>query len=171
MPINADTIYTQLRSDIRATDDISFKLIGIVPLVSGVGLFALLFGEHAPGGPILIVLSLFAATVTFGLFRWELKNIQMCRFLIGLDSETKKHPKPPQGIDKVHAEKGIYFVTILTWLVLPGLLPQRTELSVSWWIFYLSVAVVIGIGAMYSLKASIKSEGEESNSESMKPGS
>ena len=35
--LNDDKIYAQLCDDIRKTDDISFKLLGLVPLVSGAG--------------------------------------------------------------------------------------------------------------------------------------
>ena len=34
--------YSEICTDIRITDDISFKLLGLVPLVSGIGIFAVL---------------------------------------------------------------------------------------------------------------------------------
>jgi len=75
-------IYEELSTDIRATDEISFKLMGLVPLVSGTGLLALVLGLPVERAPLLIVFALFAAAVTLGLFRWELRNLQNCRWLI-----------------------------------------------------------------------------------------
>ncbi len=57
-------LYDKWTADIRATDEISFKLIGIVPLVSGTGLITILFADDAPPPRILITLSLFAAAIT-----------------------------------------------------------------------------------------------------------
>ena len=42
-----DTYYTNINNNIRSTDDISFKLLGIVPLFSGSGiLVAILKSEY-----------------------------------------------------------------------------------------------------------------------------
>src|SRR5262245_60258784 len=91
--LKLEKIYLAIREDIRRTDDISFRLLGLVPLVSGVGLLALMFSEKVPGfvkdgsfsplgASVLTVLSLFAALVTLGLLRWELRNVQTCKWLI-----------------------------------------------------------------------------------------
>ncbi len=39
--INRENEYTQICADIKATDEISFKLLGFVPLVSGAGILTL----------------------------------------------------------------------------------------------------------------------------------
>jgi len=79
--LDAEKIYTELCTDIRATDNASFRLLGLVPLVSGTALIGLVLKQNLPPGLILL-LSLFAAGITFGLFRWELRNIQTCSWLI-----------------------------------------------------------------------------------------
>lgn len=163
-------LYDQWCADIRATDEISFKLIGIVPLVSGTGLLTIFLtnGELPPR--ILIALSLFAAAVTLGLFRWELRNIQNCSWLIYyvgelertvLDSEPVKKnlrdwPGPPQRIGKTEAEKFIYTVTIVTWLALPFLLLTYYQLSPWSWTLYVSASVVIASATVVSLFARVK---------------
>lgn len=84
-------IYERVRAEIATTDDISFKLIGLVPLVSGAALLGLVFGEKVPvlacavaspsHATAVTIVSLFAAAVTLGPFRWELRNVQAGRFL------------------------------------------------------------------------------------------
>src|SRR5215207_5156129 len=86
-PLSTDKLYEQLNANIRATDDISFKLLGLVPLISGAALGTLLLKDTraaAAASPSLVTLfALFAAAVTLGLFRWELRNVQECGHLIG----------------------------------------------------------------------------------------
>ena len=136
--VGADKLYEQLSANIRATDDISFKLLGLVPLVSGAALGALLFKDAQPmaerlSPSLITLLALFAAAVTLGLFRWELRNVQECSHLIriagalarerlvgvGVPLLRQARPPRPQGIGKTEAEKIIYGATILAWLALP----------------------------------------------------
>jgi len=171
-------IYDQLSADIRATDDISFKLMGMVPLVSGTGLVALLFAKDGPSPPILKLLSLFAAAVTLGLFRWELRNIQNCRWLIKYADELEKkalaragltkayvsQPGPPQLIGKTEAEKFIYAATIATWLAAPTLLLTFDEFGPWLWKPYLPIAAVIALATVTSLFAKVEPKPENNAS-------
>ena len=67
-------VYKDVCDNIRVTDDTSFKLLGAVPAVSGVGAGILAFlgkdagTEHAEMA--YVILSLLGAAVTLGLFRW-----------------------------------------------------------------------------------------------------
>jgi hypothetical protein len=167
--LSDDKIYSELCSHIRATDDISFKLMGSVPLVSGAGLLTLLLRAPAPSTPILIVLSLFGALVTLGLFRWELRNIQRCTWLIhyaqGLERKALEggdigrafvpQPNSPQGIGKGQAEKFIYFFTVITWLVVPVSLPTRAQIEASSCSLYFLVAGAIAVATVISLFAKV----------------
>jgi hypothetical protein len=173
--VGADKLYEQLSAGIRATDEISFKLLGLVPLVSGAALGTLLFKDAQPIGarlsPSLItLLALFAAAVTLGLFRWELRNVQECAHLIGIagalargqlvavgvPAERRKHPPRPQRIGKTEAEKIIYGATIVAWLALP---PSVGAVSLAPFdasartIVYLAIAAVILCGVAASLAA------------------
>jgi hypothetical protein len=159
-------IYSQLCADIKATDDISFKLMGAVPLVSGTGLIAILLNKDGVDPSILVTLSLFAAAITLGLFRWELRNIQTCRWLIQYADNLEKEalvnskayiqqPKSPQGIGKREAEKFIYGITIATWLVFPVLKLSAEQLQ-SLCKIYLPVAAIIATAAIISMFASIE---------------
>ena len=65
--LSIDKLYEQLNTSIRTTDDISFKLLGLVPLISGAALGALVLKDTqavARVSPSLgnAVASLFART-------------------------------------------------------------------------------------------------------------
>lgn len=170
--LGADKLYEQLSANIRSTDDISFKLLGLVPLVSGAALGTLLLKDAQPMGerlsPSLITLfALFAAAVTLGLFRWELRNVQECAHLIRLAGALARErlvgvgvsparPPRPQGIGKTEAEKIIYGATILAWLALPpavgavSLAPLEASART---IAYVVVALTMLLGMLASLLA------------------
>ncbi len=84
---DALAVYKELCQNIRATDDISFSILRAVPATAGVG-STVLTGIGAkewlatyPTAAV-IAFSLLGAVITFGLFRWELRNIQKCTWLI-----------------------------------------------------------------------------------------
>jgi len=130
-PLTLERIYTDIRTSIRETDDISFRLLGLVPLVSGTALITVMLQKEYLSANLVMLLSLFAGSITLGLFRWELRNIQTCSWLIAYaaalegrslaegTADLVRRPDAPQGIGKTEAEKLIYSVTIVTWLVLP----------------------------------------------------
>ena len=130
--LSTERVYAETWANVRATDEISFKLLGIVPLLSGATLLTFFLKEQvaAEKAPLVITLSLFAALITLGLFRWELRNIQTCSWLrrraealerrVVASAEAPQQPKPPLRIGKTEAEKWIYAVTIIAWLLLPS---------------------------------------------------
>jgi len=81
-------VYKEICQNIRVTDEISFKLLGTVPLAAGVGSATLTILEKSElldesyAGFAVLVLSLFGALMTFALFQWELRNIQKCQWFI-----------------------------------------------------------------------------------------
>jgi hypothetical protein len=77
-----DSVYLEICQNIRTTDDISFKLLGLVPLVSGAGIVVALLNSDLLWSPAIYLIALLGAGITFGLFRWELKNILICNWLI-----------------------------------------------------------------------------------------
>jgi hypothetical protein len=146
-------IYKDICNNIRVTDDISFKLLGIVPLASGAGSGALTILEKCKllegyTHPELVVVGLSAlgALITFGLFRWEIRNIQKCLWLIAravnfeteilhqenlqfsgmakeehLDAKTMDDIRVPSLLKtpwgKTQSEKLVYLASIGAWLV------------------------------------------------------
>src|SRR5215831_1436885 len=164
----ADRVYAETCLNIRATDDISFKLMGIVPLLSGTAILTLFLKEQIPPahGRLVVALSLFAALITLGLFRWELRNIQTCswqrRRAEALEclaaTAIPKQPKPPRGIGKTEAEKWIYSVTVMAWLSVPVLMPSPIFGGLSFWL-YAAAALVIAVSTVLSAFESCKAGG------------
>lgn len=81
------SLYKDVSANIKATDEISFKLLGAVPLVSGIlsGVLTVLGESNALEGyeaPAVVALAVLGLFITAGLFRWELRNIQKCNWLI-----------------------------------------------------------------------------------------
>ena len=94
-------LYKEICANIRDTDEISFKLLRIVPLSSGLGAGALVLLDksgllEAFAAWAVIALSLLGAIVTIGLFRWERRNIKRCLWLISraaiIESDILKKP-------------------------------------------------------------------------------
>jgi hypothetical protein len=135
----AEERYKQLLADIRITDDISFKLLGFVPLVSGGGVIAssvgALFVQTNAWSPALVFISVFASIVTFGFYRWEQRNIQRCNWLIERAATVEREefglavgeyagrPSAPTVLGvpmgKTESETLIYWATIVAWLLVP----------------------------------------------------
>jgi|ERR1700722_1475632 hypothetical protein len=145
-----DRVYSETWANIRVTDDISFKLLGTVPLVSGAALLTMLFQTpKLPGdGRFVVALALFAAMITLGLFRWELRNIQTCNWLLKRAeamecdwSNLPKRPSAPHSIGKTVAEKWVYSATIVLWLSIPVIWPSGS--LERWLVFGHSAAALI----------------------------
>lgn len=136
----AKQLYDQVCASVRATDESSFKLLSLVPLVSGGGIAILLSTNTTLARlPLVLFVGLFGAVVTFGLFRWELRNIQTCSRLIDVGAQLEREqfklsssgqfsgrrsrPAPAllgrRPIGKTEAEWIIYSAVIAAWLLLP----------------------------------------------------
>ena len=159
----AEHVYRETCSNIRATDDISFKLMGVVPLLSGATFLTFFLKEEVSpkAGPAIVMLSLFAASVTLGLFRWELRNIQTCSWLrrraelleniVVTEAQVPRQPLPPRGIGKTEAEKWVYSVTIIAWLCIPFVVSQFTLLPWLLKIYSVSAALIFITTAISAL--------------------
>jgi hypothetical protein len=93
------SIYTELCNNIRATDEISFKLLGAVPFASGVGagILTILDKSNLLNSVYAVMgLSVLGAVITLGLFRWELRNIQKCNWLIARAARVEQRLLPQE---------------------------------------------------------------------------
>jgi|SRR5215470_14683950 len=137
--LSVDRRFQELCTHMRATDDISFKLLSVVPLISGAG-FAVVFLKAEPRlSALVFFISIFAAVVTLALFCWERRNIQTCLWLRDRMADLEKSvidqktrgghvigfPSPALGIGKTIVEKVVYSATILAWLALPWFIDVR----------------------------------------------
>ena len=167
--LSIDRVYQETCSGIRTTDDISFKLLGLVPLLSGASILTLFLKDDisAAKGELLYAFAMFAALVTLGLFRWELRNIQTCDWLsqraraleAALDRPAlPRKPGKPHSIGKTEAEKWIYTVTICAWLAVPTLLHAPSERA---FLPYTALCIAVLVAILVSLVPQ-KKEGESS---------
>lgn len=161
----AETIYQEITASIRATDEISFKLLGLVPLVSGTALATLLLQDSKPYPALVTLFAVFAAAVTLGLFRWELRNVQECGRLVrcaealaaerlersGVPAGLRTRLPSPQRIGKTEAEKLIYGTTTVAWLALPVTLDAVSADVSALTVVYVVSASIILIGTFASL--------------------
>ena len=82
-------LYQEVCKKIKETDDISFKLLGLVPFVSGVGMVLLWTQAQNIPGPALIFVGIFGALVTYFIYRWERRNIQVCEIFKSFAAEME----------------------------------------------------------------------------------
>ena len=173
-----DTYYNNLNNNIRSTDDISFKLLGIVPLFSGSGILVAILKSEYFWSPAIYAIAAFGALVTLGLFRWELRNVQTCVWLIkcgaafeettfqGKPGQFYRRPAAPLRIGKTQAEKLIYGVIVFTWLALPWLVHATAQaksnvalyVNHKWTFIYIAVAVIVGVATMVSIIAPLNDQ-------------
>jgi hypothetical protein len=124
-----DAVYQQIYEQIRAKDDVSFKLLSLVPLISGAGISILVKTDTEWG--LKCFVSGFGAIVTFSIFRWELRNIQWCDWYLERAGRMERTERLPEtglrvtrqtlvAFGKTEAEVVLYLAVILTWLLLPG---------------------------------------------------
>lgn len=169
----SENYYTHVNANIRFTDDISFKLLGLVPLFSGSGILVALLKSEYFWSPAIYAMAAFGSLITLGLFRWELRNIQTCLWLIKcgasleLEEDATKagqfyqRPDAPMGIGKTKAEQLIYGVTIFTWLLLPWLIYTTAQaktnalppLNQTLNYIYIAFAAIVGIFTLVSMLA------------------
>jgi len=128
-----DKLYSELCAKIRVTDEISFKLLGFTPLLSGSAIFLLLFkGDELKPLP-LVLLCLAGATITGALFLWEHRNIKTC--ILFRDAAAVLETQLPKGwvkpytelsnpgekyrtrFRKTEAEMIIYAASMLIWVI------------------------------------------------------
>jgi len=137
----------QLFETWRATDEISFNLLRLIPLVSATGI-----GVVAQVGlpvPMSVFVSAFAAVLTFALYQWERRNIATCNTLrdrlvgAGLVPRPRKPTLLGREIGKTEAEHVVYVTTIVAWSILPGFVARHD--GTGWSSLAIGYAVAVGV--------------------------
>lgn len=175
MPPSPDTLYTQLSQNLRASDEFSFKLLGLVPLSTLLAFIGILLKEDLHWSPVFYGLGLLGAILIWGIFRWELRNIQRCLWYSEMldkmeqvaDSTIpafKIYKKPqflglPMG--KTESEKVIYTVLIIAWLAFPLLVKclNVENTAINWNsgdVIYDTFAAVILLSTLISCFSKLK---------------
>jgi hypothetical protein len=156
-PEAAEKRYEQICASIRATDEISSSSSVLVPLLSGAVIVVVLKGEVYQS-PLLWFISTFGVVVTFGFFRWELRNIQICLWLWERAKAIEPgsgQPEAPQRIGKAAAEKCIYSVTIAVWLAMPIIVSNPYYMPRLASLAYATVSGLIGVLTVLSVRCHI----------------
>jgi predicted cation transporter len=142
--------YEQLCTSYHAIDDFRSKLLGLLPIVSGSGIFLLLsealartpLKEAAGARQFLYPIGLFGFVVALGLFCYELYGILKCHTLINagrameivLGIEQGQFRKRPRSlfylINEPFAAGLIYPAVLAAWMFLALLFPQSQGNSV-----------------------------------------
>jgi len=168
-PVTKAKMYEVLQAGIKETDEISFKLLGLVPLVNGAALLTAVLGIGSAQAPAIFVLSLFGAIVTLGLFWWELRNIRYCLWYIkltesfevpllaqiGVPAQLRTRPPSPGNVGKRKAEKLIYSAVIVSWLILPVALLGPSAASRIVWLVYVVIAAVVLAWTVRALRVEV----------------
>jgi hypothetical protein len=124
--------WREVCAQLRATDDISFKLLGFVPLFTVAAIGAVLFKADHRLSLGLILASFVGSITTLGFWIWERRNIQTCKWLRerAADIERAAHgpthvgqfarlAPAPRGLGKTEGETIVYATTIAAWLCVP----------------------------------------------------
>jgi hypothetical protein len=128
-----DKRYELLCAAIKSTDEISFRLLGIVPFITGGAIVGLLLKGEV-NTRWLVIVSIFGAIVTFGLYVWERRNMSHCEWLRDQAAKLEENefhlasgqflggPKVEHlfglNVRKRSAEAIVYGSAILAWLAL-----------------------------------------------------
>jgi hypothetical protein len=130
-----EAAYTQVCTSYHAVDDFRTKLLGLLPIATGTGVFLLLSSNDASGeasGDVrdfLFAIGLLGAAFTLGLFAFELYGIKRCHYLIRtgrrlemklrVDGQFLNRPQELMGfIYEPLASAFIYSASLAAWLFL-----------------------------------------------------
>lgn len=137
---DAKYLYDHICTNVRTTDEISLKLLGFVPLVSGVGVTVLISTDTILSNFWLsFIVGVVGAVVTFGIYTWEVKNAETCVWLIELGGDLEFNVfgltqgqflgrRDPHFLERLNggwkvrkrrAERIVYAAAMVAWLALP----------------------------------------------------
>ena len=129
-------VYERVCESYHAIDDFRMKLLGLLPVATGTGVFLLLNGKADLIGSgnvdvkkSLAAIGIFGFTFTLGLFAYELFGIKKCHYLIlagkrievhlGIQGQFSTRPREMAGfIAEPFASGVIYPACLAAWLFL-----------------------------------------------------
>ena len=75
-------LYAETGANYRAIDDLRLRLMALLPLATGTGIFLLLRSEGAPSATLTVPAGVFGVLATVSLFFYELHGIEKCAHFI-----------------------------------------------------------------------------------------
>jgi hypothetical protein len=97
---NVRTEYREVCQNHRTVTDFRGKLLTLLPLASGAGIYLLIPKQASPSDlapAYLIAIGLFGILVTLGLFLHELRGIEQCADLIKVGRALEEKMELPEG--------------------------------------------------------------------------
>jgi hypothetical protein len=113
--------YSEICNAYHKIDDFRARLLGLLPLASGAGVFLLLRADTGLSGdedaPYLAVAGLLGLLATLGLYMYELRGIQRCHALI----QAGRKLEQCLGLPVVHIRRG----PLMEWLARHRMTTER----------------------------------------------
>jgi len=163
--------WRELCAQHRATDDISSKLLGLVPLFTAAAIAVVLLKSEAKFSAPMLLASLAGSITTLGLWVWERRNIQTCLWLRDRAADIERLclgaavmgqfaglPTAPGGHGKTDAERIVYAITLGSWLLLPVIAAPSQALAenLPLFVIYVALSALIASIAWRELRRPIK---------------
>jgi hypothetical protein len=165
-PDVAAQLYEQICNSHAGIADFRAKLLALLPIASGTGIFLLLQQTPSPPklDPSLAAAGLFGFVVTLGLFLYELRGIEDCVLLRRRASYIEEHwlnvtpegghylGRPPGrlrgGVSEIGAGLVVYISVMASWLYVFGRGADLENKVGSYWEWVLAALAVIAVVVM-----------------------
>lgn len=152
-------LYGRVCESYHAVDDFRMKLLGLLPVATGTGVFLLLSGkadliDNSDGGlsQALGAIGIFGFLFTFGLYTYELFGIKRCHYLIetgkrleaslGIRGQFRSRPRYVAGfLNEPFASSIIYPASMAAWLFLAFFFTSREP-----WVATVVAGAILVIG-------------------------
>jgi hypothetical protein len=154
-------VYPEICKTHGAIADFRAKLLALLPIASGAGIFLLLGKFNGGDRKLLVPVGLFGVAVTFGLFMYELRGIEDCTVLRGRAWNIERRLGIPDSMsqfggwlaggkrnlaDEIGAAWIVYTTVLASWLFVAGAgLARLTGTWPSW----LAIELAIALGIVY----------------------
>jgi hypothetical protein len=133
-------VYEEICRSHLAITDFRGKLLGLLPLATGVGIFLLLDNKTANTKPALLAAAgVFGVLVTIGLFFYEIRGVEECQLLRERGAKMEKELLIPMDCSRFQDDQPgfvgpagagpiVYFAVIIGWLfvIVYGFTKSRT---------------------------------------------
>jgi hypothetical protein len=153
-------VYQETCKTHAAIADFRAKLLALLPIASGTGIFLLLGKLEGESRKLLLPIGVFGALVTFGLFMYELRGIEDCTVLRrrGKNIEEALDVRLPNSqygfwpgsklalVDEIGAAWIVYMTVLITWIFVAG---AGVATLMGGWRELWEIVFGVGLGILY----------------------
>ena len=90
-PTTHHAVYAEVCRSYHGIDEFRAKLLALLPLASGTGIFVMLEPGSPAGLSYLSAVGAFGLLASLGLYAYELRGIQRCNRLIRIGAPLEEH--------------------------------------------------------------------------------